>query len=177
MQSTKVASRYAQSLMELTEETGASEKVLKNMEQLLSISKDSRELQLFFSNPVIGASKKIDVFEKLFGDFEKVSIGFIKLITKNKRENYLPQIASAYIDKFKKLRGIVPITLSTAKPMDDGVKKSLLDSLEGQVEGNFEVNENIDKALLGGFVFRMGDTRIEASIARQLKELKQRLTN
>lgn len=177
MQSTKVASRYAQSLMELTEEIGTSEKVLKNMEHMLSISKESRELQLFFSNPVIGASKKIDVFEKLFSDFEKESIGFIKLITKNKRENYLPQIAAAYIEKFKKSRGIIPISLSTATPMDAELKKSLLGSLESQVEGNFEVNENIDKSLLGGFVFRMGDTQIEASIARQLKELKQRLTN
>lgn len=177
MQSRKVASRYAQSLLELTEENGSSEKVVQNMEQLISIAKSSRELELLFSNPIVDASKKNEIFDKIFKDFEEVSLGFIRLITKNKRESALPLIAQSYIDKYKAIRGIVPVTLSTAKPLNEKVKNDLLGSLESQVEGKFEVNENIDESLLGGFVFRMGDTQIEASIARQLKELKQRLTN
>ena len=39
-----------------------------------------------------------------------------------------------------------------------------------------EVEEKIDASILGGFIVKMGDTQIDASVANQFKNLKQRLT-
>jgi F-type H+-transporting ATPase subunit delta len=44
------------------------------------------------------------------------------------------------------------------------------------VKGKLEVNEEIDESLIGGFIVRMDDKQIDASIATQFKNLKQRLT-
>jgi len=177
MQGTKVASRYALSLLELTEEKKVSDNIAKDMETLVSVIKDNHDFAVFLKNPIIKPDKKISILEIVFPNFDELTKGFISLITKNGRERYLANIAESFIAQLKAHKGIVPVVLSTASPLDAGVKESLLGSLQSQVKDKFEVTEEIDKDLIGGFVFKMGDTRIEASLARQLKELKQRLTN
>jgi F-type H+-transporting ATPase subunit delta len=39
-----------------------------------------------------------------------------------------------------------------------------------------EIKEIIDETLIGGFIVRMDDKQIDASIASQFNNLKQRLT-
>ena len=173
MQGTKVAGRYAQSLLELADEKQVTEKVVAEMGFLLTTVRENRDLENFLSNPIINASKKVSVLEKVFDGFSELTFKFIELLTKNGREVYLPLIAEAFILKYKSSRGIVPVTLTTASPLTDEVKGRLLGKLEGQVEGNFEVEEKINKDILGGFIFRMGDMQIEGSVSHQLKKVKQ----
>ncbi len=176
MKSTKVAGRYAQSLLELSEERKVTDAIVKDMNALVNTANDNRDLAVFFASPIIKADKKNEVLGAIFPDFHELSKAFIQLITKKGREVYLPLIAEQYDAKVKALRGIIPVTLSSATVLDEAVKTSLLQNLESQTDGKFEVTERIDESLLGGFVFRMGDLQIEASLARQFKELKQLLT-
>jgi len=53
---------------------------------------------------------------------------------------------------------------------------ALIAKVQSSVEGKLEVEEKVDESLIGGFVVRMGDQRIDASVASQLNNLKQRLT-
>jgi F-type H+-transporting ATPase subunit delta len=48
--------------------------------------------------------------------------------------------------------------------------------VQAAVSGKLEVEEKIDASILGGFIVKMGDTQIDASVANQFKNLKQRLT-
>ncbi|MCC5923505.1 MAG: ATP synthase F1 subunit delta [Crocinitomicaceae bacterium] len=177
MKGTKVAVRYAQSLIELSEERNASDAVMKDMKLIIDTVNENRELTVFLNNPIIKADKKTDVLSKIFTSFDELTLAFIRLITKNNRESLLPVIAKEYIAKLKALRGIVPVTLTSAASLAEDVKDNIISKLQKDVEGKLEVTERIDPALIGGFVFRMGDVQIEASIARQLSELRNILTN
>lgn len=176
MKGTKVASRYAQSLLDLAVELDKTTEVTKDIESFIAASNDSRDFQLLLNNPIIDASKKNDIFEKVFPGFSSITMSFIKLLTKNKREAYLPIISKEYIAKLKKLQGIVPATLTSASKLDPEVMNKIVTQLQGQVDGKLEIEEIINPELIGGFVFRTGDMQIEASLARQLKELEQSLT-
>jgi F-type H+-transporting ATPase subunit delta len=48
--------------------------------------------------------------------------------------------------------------------------------LEASIKGTLELEEKIDTSLIGGFVIKMGDTQIDASISNKLKNLKVSLT-
>lgn len=175
MKGLKVASRYAQSLIELSEEMNKTDKIVDDMKYLLATTNENRDFHLFLNTPLVKADKKSDVLDKLFGGFDELSLKFMHLLTRNNREDYLPIIAEDYINKVYTLRGIVPITISSAIKIDEGVKKVILDKLNKQIKGSFELTEYIDEALIGGFVARMGDTRIDASVSHQLNEIKKRL--
>ena len=176
MKSSKVASRYAKSLLEIAIEQKNIDSVLGDMMFLLEINNQSKDLELLIQSPIVKADKKIEIFEKIFEQFEEVSKSFVRLITKNGRENLLPEIATSFDALVKEHKGIVPVTLISAKKLDDQTKKSILDKVSSSVEGTIEVNEMLDESLIGGFVVRMGDTQIDASISSQFNNLKQRLT-
>lgn len=176
MKSSKVASRYAKSLLEIAIEQNKIDSVLGDMQFLTEINNESRDLELLIQSPIVKADKKIEIFERIFEQFEAVSMAFVKLITKNGRESLLPQIADAFQAMVKEYKGIVPVSLISASPLDAKTKEMITSKVQTLVSGQLEIEEKIDPALIGGFVVRMGDTQIDASVASQFNNLKQRLT-
>ena len=53
------------------------------MSYLLEANNETLDFQLLLNSPVINSDKKIAIFNEIFGQFEDVSLSFIKLITKN----------------------------------------------------------------------------------------------
>lgn len=176
MKSSKVASRYAKSLLDICIEQKNMDSVLGDMMFLLEINNQSRDLELLIKSPIVKADKKIEIFERIFEQFESISMSFVRLITKNGREALLPEIAYAFDALVKDFKGIVPVTLITAVKLDESTKEGILSKVRASVKGTLEVEEKIDSSIIGGFVVRMGDTQIDASVASQFKNLKQRLT-
>lgn len=176
MKNTKVAIRYAKALLELAIDQKKVDSVLGDMNFLLQTNNETKDFELLIASPIVNGSKKIEIFEKVFESFEEVTLSFVKLITKNGRENLLPEIAQAFDAQVKEYKGIVPITLTSAVTLDDNTKEAILAKVQTLVTGQLEVEEKIDESLIGGFMVRMGDTQIDASVASQLNNLKQRLT-
>lgn len=176
MKNSKVASRYAKSLLEIAIEQNKIDSVLGDMNFLLEINGESRDLELLIQSPIVKADKKIEIFEKIFEQFEDISLAFIRLITKNGREGVLPEIAEAFKALVKEHKGIVPVSLISAAPLDAKTKDMITTKVQTLVNGQLEIEEKIDPTLIGGFIVRMGDTQIDASVASQFNNLKQRLT-
>ena len=82
-------------------------------------------------------------------------------------------IAKQFNSLLKTHRGIVPITIISAQQLEEATKSSILAQISGSINGTPEITEQIDAALIGGFIVRMGDHQIDASVANQLKRLKQ----
>ena len=176
MKGSKIAGRYATALLELSIEQNKVDQVLADMKYLLEVNNETRDFQLLLDSPIVKGDKKIAIFEELFGQFEEVSTSFVKLITNNGRESYLPTIAEAFDTQVKEHRGIVPITIISAVPLANSTKDIILEKVEKGVYGKLEVTELIDNSLIGGFIVRMGDKQIDASVASQFNDLKQCLT-
>lgn len=176
MKSTKVASRYAKSLLEIAIEQKKVDSILGDMNFLLQTNNESHDFELLIASPIIDGAKKIEIFKMIFEQFEDITMSFVELITKNGREAYLPQIAESFEAQVKEFKGIVPVTLITAKPLNQATKDQIIAKVQGTVNGQLEVTEKIDESIIGGFVVRMGDMRIDASVSSQFNNLKQRLT-
>jgi len=176
MKSTKAASRYAKALLEIAIEQDKVDAILGDMQFIAKANEETNDFALLIASPIINADKKIYIFEMIFDQFEEASMSFIKLIAKNRREGLLLEIAASFDAQVKEYRGIVPITLISAMKMDEGTKDAILAKVQSSVKGTLEVTEEIDDSLIGGFMVRMGDTQIDASVANQFNNLKQRLT-
>ena len=176
MRGSKVASRYAQALLDLAIEKNVLDAVVGDMNYLLEVCESNREFELLLSSPVVNADKKISIFKAIFDQFEEVSEAFVALITKNRRESLLPDIAASFDALVKEHKGIVPVTVISATPLDAQVKADILRKVEAYTKGTLEVSEEIDESIIGGFIVKMGNSRIDASVTTQLAQLKQRLT-
>jgi F-type H+-transporting ATPase subunit delta len=176
MKSAKSASRYAKALLELAVEQQKVDDIESNMQRILTAAKETNEFQVFLNSPIINIDKKIDVLNKLFGEFEPLTLSFIALITKNGRERFITEIANSYISQVKEYKGIVPITITSARQLDASTRASIVARISATVQGTLEITERVDETLVGGFIVRMGDKQFDASVATQLLRMKQELS-
>jgi len=176
MKGTKAASRYAKALLELAIEQNKLDRIAADMAYLAQVNHDEKDFAILLNSPVVKADKKIAIFNEIFSHFDELTAKFIDLIARNRRESLLAEIAHSFEAQVKAFKGIVPITLISAVPMDKGTKDAILAKVKDSVKGQLEIKEIIDETLIGGFIVRMDDKQIDASIASQFNNLKQRLT-
>ncbi|MNE31035.1 ATP synthase subunit delta [compost metagenome] len=176
MKISKSASRYAQALLDLAIEQNKVDAIAADMKYMATVCAENRDLELMLESPIVKADQKLNVLNAVFDQFDKVTNLFVELIVKNGREGYLSQIASSFDVLLKAHQGIVPVTLISAQKLDDKVKKEILSKVQASTTGTVELTEKIDADLIGGFIVRMGDNQIDASVASQINKLKQRLT-
>ena len=62
--------------------------------------------------------------------------------------------------------------MTTANPLDDQLRKQIVDFMKEGNKESIELNEEIDEAILGGAIIKMGDKQIDGSVRRNLKNLK-----
>ena len=172
MKSTKAATRYAKALLDLAVENNKTEQVSANMLALISANNENEEFGSFLNSPIISSEKKNEIFKVLFPNFESETVSFMELIAKNGRESLLPAIAASFEAQLKEHKGIVTVILTSAVPLDANTKATLLKKIQGAVKGEIDLKEEIDPELIGGFVIKIGDNRIDASVMNQLKNIK-----
>ena len=125
-------------------------------------------------SPVIRADKKQKVIRAIFeGKISKLSMRYLDIITRKKREIYIPSIAREYLTDYKKFKNIITVHFTSAKAINDNLRKKVVELLEKQTSSTVELIENVKKELIGGFVLDYNNYKYDASIAYQLKKLKK----
>jgi len=114
MLTSKVAKRYAQGLLDFTNESGQTAAVFSEMKDVVKIMIESQDLNKFFLTPYIDAKKKIEVANEIFKGLSASSQNLIKLVIKHGRENQLKNIAQEFINKVEDINGVQRVTLTTA---------------------------------------------------------------
>jgi F-type H+-transporting ATPase subunit delta len=174
MLTSKVAKRYAQGLLDFTQETGNTSSVFTEMKDLVKTISNSKELQNFFMSPIIDTKKKLSVVEEIFQNFSPVAQNIIQLVVRHGREVQLQQIAQEYINKVDDMNGVQKITLTSATQLSqENINKILQSTKLVNHEHKFDVQAIINADLLGGYILRVGDQQIDASVRSKLSRLKK----
>src|SRR5688572_27217738 len=98
-----VANRYAKSLMDLASESRKLDEVRKDMKLVQQVCDENREFGLFLNSPVIKTDKKVEVLKSVFhGKVSELTLSFLILAAKKHRESYVPSIAKAFDEQFKR---------------------------------------------------------------------------
>jgi F-type H+-transporting ATPase subunit delta len=175
MKNPRLAGRYAKSLLDLSIEQNSLDSTLADMQVLDATCKASREFEVVLRSPVIKADKKEAVINAVMGNkLQPLTKGFMTLLVKKGREPILPEIASAFIAQYKEMKGIRMVKLTTAIPADDNVRAAIRSKVAAYFPGqSVELKEEVNPALIGGFVLEMGDRLVDASVRRDLAEVKK----
>jgi F-type H+-transporting ATPase subunit delta len=179
MPNPRLASRYAKSLLDLSIEKGQLEQVYADMQWLQAVCKSNRDFVNMLKSPVISGDKKIKIVGAVAaGKLSKLTTAFNTLLTKKNRESSLPEIANAFISQYKEYKNIYTVKLTTATPVSDATRDAIITQVKktGSYE-NIELEEKVDKNIIGGFVLQVGDKLIDVSIAYDLKNIAKQFEN
>jgi len=94
-------------------------------------------------------------------------------VLKNNREQFLQFICLSFLDLYRKLKHIGVGKLITAVPVDKETEERIRNSAGAILHAQMELETVVDPSIEGGFVFDINDYRLDASIATQLKRVKQ----
>lgn len=174
MLTSKVAKRYAQGLLNFTQESGKTDSVYTEMADIVKTIEKSKELQNFFASPVIDTKKKISIAMEIFKSFSPVTQNMIQLVIKQGREKQMQNIAQEFINKVEDINGVQRITLTSASALSqENIENILKSSSLVNHSNKFDVKTIINPAILGGYVLRVGDQQIDASVRSKLTQLKK----
>jgi len=174
---TVLASRYAHSLLSLSQERGSIEDVQADLAQIKKAYEESADLRSFLKSPVINPLTKKAALEKAFeGKISKLTILFLEKLCDVRREMYIGEIAEAFNDSYKKLKGVVTAKIVTAAPINEKLRAEVTRIIRGNQEfvnaSSIEIEEKIDKNLIGGIIINVGDKQVDASFSRKINEFK-----
>ncbi|SMO65546.1 F-type H+-transporting ATPase subunit delta [Chryseobacterium rhizoplanae] len=174
MLTSKVAKRYAQGLLDFTNESGQTATVFSEMKDVVKIMKESADLNKFFMTPYIDSKKKIEVANEIFKGLSVSSQNLITLVIKHGRENQLKNIAQEFINKVEDLSGVQRVTLTTATPLSkENLDQILRSTTLVNADSNFDLKVNVKPEILGGYVLRVGDQQVDASVKTKLNQVKK----
>jgi F-type H+-transporting ATPase subunit delta len=179
MPNSRLAARYAKSVLDLSIEKGRLDVVYNDMQFIRDLCLSSRDLVSVLKSPVIKADKKDKILEAITaGKVDIITATFNKLLVNKGRESYLPEIADAFIQQYKDLKNIYTVKLTTAVPVGEDLKNSIVDKIRATSSmQNIELNSEVDEEIIGGFVLEIGDKLVDASIAYDLNNVRKQFRN
>lgn len=173
----RIDSRYATALLQLATERGIAKEVYDNMLELRILTFENVEFKKFLANPTIRQSQKAEILKNLFKDvFHQLTLDFILLITKKARAWNIMNIATAYVRKYRVENHFKTVTVYTEEKLLDGQKQNLEVALSQQMPGEtIELRCHTWPGLIGGMALRYDDYLYNASISRQLEDIRLKI--
>lgn len=170
-----IAVRYAKALFSLAKERNVLSIVKDDMAQIVSVCEQDEVFNRFLENPVLPFAKKIQIFDTVFKQADKLTLDFIHLITKKRREAFLKQMALDFLNLYKTEKGIKTVHFASVKKIDDQVRKEIINIIKDNFNAETELIETTDDNLIGGFLIRIDDLQYDASVAKQLEHIKREI--
>ncbi len=179
MDNPRLAARYAKSLIGLSIEQGKLEAVFNDMKMLKSICKISPDFVNMLRSPIILADKKAKIIAAVTeGKTDALTSSFIHLLVTKNRESNLLEIASAFVDQYNEIKNIHQVKLTTAVAVSDDVKQAIIQKVSTMPGiGAVELETAVNPGLIGGFVLETDNNLVDASVLRDLKDVKKQFMN
>jgi F-type H+-transporting ATPase subunit delta len=95
-------------------------------------------------------------------------------LVKKGRENDLHEIANTFIEQYNAMKGIHQVTLTTAVEISAEMKNSIEQKVKSDKQfAGIALTTKTDESLIGGFVLEFNNNLLDASILRELKDIKK----
>jgi F-type H+-transporting ATPase subunit delta len=179
MNNPRLATRYAKSIIDLAIEKNQLDAVYNDMNFILRICKTNRDFVSILRSPVIKPTTKGKILESVTRErVSTLTSSFIKLLVVKTRELNLPEIAEAFVDQYNAIKNIHKVKITTAVPITDTLRTAILsDVLENMPLTSIDLETVVDTSLIGGFILESEGRSIDASILKDLKEIKMQFLN
>jgi F-type H+-transporting ATPase subunit delta len=174
MKGIRIASRYAKSLLQLAIEKGQVDAAYSDMKFVHATIQSSRELQLLLANPVVKPDTKATIITKIFGSqVQELAGGFMKLLIAKGRESLLMEVAASFVNQVKLHKNITTVDVVSAVALDENTRAKLIALANKMANGTVELHERVDANIIGGFVLRVGDQQVDASVSSEIRDLRR----
>ncbi len=168
---------YAKALLGATEKTGNTDEVLAELDALVDdVLRRHPQIDAALATAMIKNEDKAAIVGRVFaGRVTMLFLNFLKVVAGHGRGGCLRAIRKAARDLLDQQRGRVRVRLTTAVPLDAELARRTKTHRRAAPGGEPVVARFVDPDLIGGIVFRVGDTVFDGSVASRLEQLRRQM--
>ena len=169
-----MAGRYATALFELALETSELDAVRADLERFDAMLGDSSDLSRLVRSPVFSADEQIKALDAVLAKsgIGGLSAKFLNVLTANRRLFAV----RAVIRDFRRLvanhKGEVTAEVTLAEKPSDAHLAAIKNALNTVTKKDVQVEINVDPAIIGGIVVKVGSRMVDSSLRTKLNAIK-----
>lgn len=184
-----IATRYATALLKLVEETGSGETVAAQVQAIEKALDEVPDFRRAVVDPAVAAVQKISLFEASLKDSMAQELHkFLELLIRNGRIGDVRLVLTTFVTEYYRSRHIkrarlvvadpalldpVPVEGSLRQAQRLTLESRLRDLIEKQTGCRLILKTEVNPSLIGGFVFEVEDTVLDASVSHQLDIIRR----
>ena len=172
-----VASRYAEALFQVGEETDSTDKLYGELKAVVDIVKENKDFSNILRSPLVSKEEKKDLITKVFdGKLSQNMINFLKILADKDRLALLADIEKDFKVILNEKNNILEGIVITAVPMKEEEVKELQTKLSAKYNKTVVLENEVDKSVLGGVLVRLGNEEIDGTVKNRLDKMKEQLS-
>ena len=174
----KLVSRtYGDALFQLAVEENRIDTMFEEVRTVAVALQENPDLTRLMNHPKIDKEEKVKLIEDIFkGQVEDELVGLMRMIVEKDHYNEIESVFTYFMEQVKEYKNIgtayVTSAMELSKEQKEQVEKKLLETTNYV---SFEMHYEVDTALIGGMVIRMGDRVVDSSIRTKLYNLSKEL--
>lgn len=172
-----VAKRCAKSLIELGQEAKRYKEIGNELRDISAVFAGNPELKRFALNPMHKLEDRHGLIGRVAAavGVSDVVKQFLAILTETRGIGIIEEICTAYSKMEDELAGRIKVKIESAVDLNEGrineIKRKLNETIKKEITLTVEKNP----ALIGGLVFRIGNTILDGSIKTQLERVRERI--
>lgn len=171
-----IISRYAKAFFAYAKEKKQEQSIYEQCRLLVHQYRQYPALWRVMINPLLLAEKKEEIIRTaLEGTATHEFMRFIGLVIEQRREEFLAEMCLDYKELYRDYRKLLEADLTTAVAVNDDTKKRIREKLEQITGYSIELKTLVNPNIIGGYVVRLDDYRLDASVATKLKRIEEQL--
>ena len=170
-----LAGRYASALFGLARDERQIDAVSRSLDSLVQALSDSREFSMLVESPLVGRNDAGKALDAIAGQLalDPITTNFLGVLARNGRKGQLRAVARLFKRLAADHRGETTAEVITARALGDDQIAKLKQQLRTRAGRDVAIDAQVDPAILGGIVVKLGSQMIDASIRTKLNRLAQ----
>jgi F-type H+-transporting ATPase subunit delta len=162
---------YAEAMMSVAQSQNLLDKFNDNCNTVLQVLNDSADLQQFVESPIVKATDKKAVIQKVFGEsVDPMMLNLIMVLVDRGRISFLSGVCQQYQVMLRKLHGDVLAEVTTAVALTEDQASSIKDRVKAMTgANNVDIMAKIEPTIVGGVIIKVGSQIIDSSLRSQLR--------
>lgn len=172
-----IADRYADALIKIAQEGKLTfQKISTDLALVKEVLTQSKDLDLFLTNPLTSIDDKKEIIEKVFSkEIDALIVNFLKVLVDKSRFAEFNEIFDSYNKYLDNINNISRVNVTSAVEMTQEAKDRLKEKLEAKMGANVIFDLQINPDIIAGLVIKIGDNVIDMSLKHKLEDLSKNL--
>jgi F-type H+-transporting ATPase subunit delta len=169
-----VAMIYAQAIYDLAAEKSQVDALRDELNGVARLVESRTDFANFLTSPTVDDEAKRKTLEKLFrGRCADLLVDSLQVINRNERQGFIGAVAAAFGMLDQERRGGIEVHVRTATALSESARERIRAVLAQKTGRKPRIVEFVDESLVGGLVVRIGDEKLDATVARKLAVLSE----